>query len=65
MNTDIPIFKINKIQHFVPICENTRFEISIFHELNHFITIAYDKRNREMQKSTLLLHYSGHLGSKR
>ena len=52
MNTDTPIFKINKIQHFVSICENTSFEISIFHEQNHFITMTYDKRNREIQKRT-------------
>ena len=42
MNTDTPIFKIHKIQHFVTICENLNFEISIFHEQNHFIIIAYD-----------------------
>ena len=42
MNTDTPIFKINKIQHFVTICENISFDISTFHEQNHFITMAYD-----------------------
>ena len=39
---DTPIFKIHKIQHFVTICENFIFKISIFHEQNHFVTMAYD-----------------------
>ena len=33
--------KMHKIQHFVTICEKPRFEISNFHEQNHFITNAY------------------------
>ena len=33
-----PIYKIHKLQHFVTICETSLFEISNFHEQNHFIT---------------------------
>ena len=42
MKTDTHIFKIHKIQHFVTICEASFFEISNFHEQNHFRTNAYD-----------------------
>ena len=50
MNTGTPIFKIHKFQHFVTFCEKSIFEISNFHKQNHFITKAYDCRNRLMQK---------------
>ena len=50
MNTGTPIFKIHKVQHFVTIWQNSLSEISNFHEQNHFITKAYDKRNAFIQK---------------
>ena len=34
--------QIHKIQRSVTICENFIFEISIFHQQNHFMTMAYD-----------------------
>ena len=55
MNTCTPIFKIHKTQHFDTICETLLFEIASFHEQNHFITEAYDWRNRSMQKWTFFL----------
>ena len=63
MNTGTPIFKIHKIQHLVTICEQSLFEISNFHEQNHFFTKAYDCRNRLIQKRTHFLHGSGRFGS--
>ena len=52
MNTGTPIFKIHKFQHFVTFCEKSTVEISNFHKQIHFITKAYDCRNRLMQKWT-------------
>ena len=42
MNTGTPIFEIHKIRHFVTICGKSFFEISNFHEQNHFITEEKD-----------------------
>ena len=64
MNTGTPIIKIHKFQHFVTFCEKSIFEIPNVHEQNHFITKAYDCRNRLMQKLTLFLHDSGRFASK-
>ena len=63
MNTKITIFKINKIQHLVTICEISIFEISNLLEQNHFNMKANDLNNKFMQKLTLFLHDSGRFGS--
>ena len=63
MNTGTPIFKIHKIQHCDTIRETSLFEIANFHEQNHFITKAYDWRNRSVQKWSFFLHDSGSFGS--
>ena len=64
MNKDTPIFKIHKIELFVTICEKSLFEISNFHEQNHFIPKALDQINKVMQNLTHFLHDSGRFGSK-
>ena len=40
LNIGIPIFKICKIQHFVTIGETCRFELTVFHLHNIFISKA-------------------------
>ena len=64
MNTGTPIFKIHKIQHFVTVCRKSLPEISNFHEQNHFITKAYDWRNKCIQKWTIFRHDTGCYGPK-
>ena len=64
MKNGTPIFKIQKIQQFVNICETSLFEISNFYEQNHFITKTYDWRTRLMQEWTHFQLDSGRFGSK-
>ena len=46
MNTGTPIFKTDKVQHFVTICQKSPSEIYNFHDQDHFIIEAYDWRNQ-------------------
>ena len=50
MNTGTPVFKIDKFQYFVTICEKSFFEVSNFHKQNHFIIEAFDWKKK--QKNT-------------